>query len=174
MYINDHLYKAFSAVLTCVGTGSTDEAFLEAEGKTLTWGFLQRKNTSGVGPIWWVSCWCWTNGLFSRKYVCSHLFTGSINVISKTRSRSSFFSNHVSDEMKGPQLFGLLVVWDGVGLYPRARCSGCCPDLGYFKHHGLFLLPPVHSGCQESSWTLSFPTVPNTVLFARKQNVSVS
>ena len=92
------------------------EAFLEAEGKTLTWGFLQRKNTSGVGPIWWVSCWCWTNGLFSRKYVCSHLFTGSINGISKTRNEAEAVSFLITFLMKWRVLNFLDSSWCGMGL----------------------------------------------------------
>lgn len=92
------------------------EAFLEAEGKTLTWGFLQRKNTSGIGPIWWVSCWCWTNGLFSRKYVCSHLFTGSINVISKTRNEAEAVSVLITSLMKWRVLNFSDSSWCGMGL----------------------------------------------------------
>lgn len=35
MYINDHFYKAFSAVLTCVGTGSTDGSIFKGRRKNI-------------------------------------------------------------------------------------------------------------------------------------------
>ena len=75
--------------------------------------------------------------------------------------------------MKGPQLFGLLTVWDGAGLYPRAGCSGCCPDLGYFKPHGLFLLPLCIQAARNIPEAFP-PQMFQTVLFARKQNISMS
>lgn len=131
------------------------EALLKAEEKTLTWGFLHRKNTSGVGPVWWVSYWRWTNGLFSRKYLCSFLSTGFFwwthGVISKTRNEAEAVSFLIMSLTKWRVLDSSDTswTWGEGGQCPKTGCSGCCPDPGCSEPHGLLLLLPVYLCCEE-------------------------
>lgn len=50
MYINDHFYKAFSAVLTCVGTGSTDGSIFKGRRKNIDLRFSPQKIPVELGP----------------------------------------------------------------------------------------------------------------------------
>lgn len=135
-----HFHTAFSAVLTCVGTGSTLGSIFKGKRKHLLEVCSTERTPVELGPSESLVGVEQTVSSPGNTFVHSYLH----GLISKTKNGAEAVSSLIMSLLKSrvPDTFSdTLWMWGGVGPCRRMGHTGGCPDVGLFRALWPFAAP---------------------------------